>query len=655
MCILGVVMQHERSIKDNTVNFSTKVEKILDQGEKGPKTVFTRTKRGRVRLLRRCTSQKHLLDENQKDGGEGRNRQDSIISSTSSGLLFVRPLSSSTKKQGAPALFPRPKSSLMEASGTSKTRKASDSNSDRLTRRRSSSSSSSKTSVPSVVRRSSYFSLQGLRRTIVTDQGEAKQMKKKGSREDFGRFFKGMVTVINEEEMEEKRQLALSRFRRAVYLIRIFSSLCLSIRRYADQDKSRQYDFYYIRDILMGDDDGGTTVKEAPITFNKNLFSRDNTLHFPLWARLICAKKPEHRSEAEMNKLVTLLRGMKSFGKFSRESQRNLCQTMTYACYDRRRLIVRQGHPGYCFYFIVSGSVSVTITRLDYKTGVYVTNTVDVLEKNEAFGEIALISEEARRTATIICRERVEVLVVNRETILEYCPDVFQREYEEKLQVMRSHSLFDGWGEDLLRSLSFRSHIREFSYGKLIDEDSTTSESIYFIIKGKIEMLRRVDLQAVLKSDVTIDLYKHRPLPRPIASLPRKKGSNTCYINVGSLQPGDSWDLTTMGTADQEAGPGNILVSAGVRVLKVPKRRVIELSPRGHMETFEENFNPKHRCLSDEELYRDYLAAEAWLDYRKKVVRNVMDSKAGRFIAHVSATEKGSSGWTTWPGSKPGT
>lgn len=53
-----------------------------------------------------------------------------------------------------------------------------------------------------------------------------------------------------------------------------------------------------------------------------------------------------------------------------------------------------------------------------------------------------------------------------------------------------------------------------------------------------------------------------------------------------------------MGTADQEAGPGNILVSAGVRVLKVPKRRVIELSPRGHMETFEENFNPKHRLVT---------------------------------------------------------
>lgn len=57
-----------------------------------------------------------------------------------------------------------------------------------------------------------------------------------------------------------------------------------------------------------------------------------------------------------------------------------------YHSYERRRIIVRQGHPGYCFYFIVSGSVSVTITRRDYKTGIYVTNTVDVLEKNEAFG-----------------------------------------------------------------------------------------------------------------------------------------------------------------------------------------------------------------------------------------------------------------------------
>ena len=46
---------------------------------------------------------------------------------------------------------------------------------------------------------------------------------------------------------------------------------------------------------------------------------------------------------------------------------------------------------------------------------------------------------------------------------------------------------------------------------------------------------------------------------------------------------------------DAPSGQGNILVSAGVRVLKVPKRRVIELIPKGHMEVFQENFSPRHR------------------------------------------------------------
>ena len=58
-----------------------------------------------------------------------------------------------------------------------------------------------------------------------------------------------------------------------------------------------------------------------------------------------------------------------------------------FACsFEKRRIIVRQGDPGFCFYFIVSGTVSVTVTSKDYKTGVYVTTTVDVLGKNDAFG-----------------------------------------------------------------------------------------------------------------------------------------------------------------------------------------------------------------------------------------------------------------------------
>ena len=64
-----------------------------------------------------------------------------------------------------------------------------------------------------------------------------------------------------------------------------------------------------------------------------------------------------------------------------------------------------------------------------------------------------------------------------------------------------------------------------------------------FIIcfQGKIDMLRRVDLKAVLKSGVTTSSFHNRALPRPATAVPGKDGKNTSYVNVGSLQPNDSW------------------------------------------------------------------------------------------------------------------
>ena len=67
--------------------------------------------------------------------------------------------------------------------------------------------------------------------------------------------------------------------------------------------------------------------------------------------------------------------------------------------------------------------------------------------------------------------------------------------------------------------------------------------NLSFIIcfQGKIDMLRRVDLKAVLKSGVTTSSFHNRALPRPATAVPGKNGNNTCYVNVGSLQPNDSW------------------------------------------------------------------------------------------------------------------
>lgn len=202
----------QEGVKDLTESVSIKAEHRHERNGKVPEAAFIRTKNSRARLLRRCTSQSLLLNERKKDSdGAGRTRQDSIISSSSSGLLFARPLSSSSREQARPSLFPRPKSSLMSATGAPRSRQRSGSDSDRPARRANSKSPSGKASVPTLVRRSSYFSLQSLRRSISVDAGSGKRLTKRGSRDDkdgrFGRGFKGIVTAIDEEEKEEQRQL----------------------------------------------------------------------------------------------------------------------------------------------------------------------------------------------------------------------------------------------------------------------------------------------------------------------------------------------------------------------------------------------------------------------------------------------------------------
>ena len=195
--------------KDLTESVSIKTE--LRQNGKGQEAVIVRTKNTRARLLRRCTSQSLLLSENKKNS-DGAGREDSTLSSSTSGLLFARPLSSASREQAKLSLFPRPKSSLMSATGAPRSRQRSASDSDGLTIRANSKSPSGKASMPTLVRRSSYFSLQSLRRALSVDAASAQRLTKRGSRDEkdggrFGRGFKGIVTAIDEEEKEEQRQL----------------------------------------------------------------------------------------------------------------------------------------------------------------------------------------------------------------------------------------------------------------------------------------------------------------------------------------------------------------------------------------------------------------------------------------------------------------
>ena len=60
---------------------------------------------------------------------------------------------------------------------------------------------------------------------------------------------------------------------------------------------------------------------------------------------------------------------LKCFDKYTRKVKTDLSRVIFYETYNSGRYIIKQGHDGFSFYFIVSGKVQVRITDTDKTTG----------------------------------------------------------------------------------------------------------------------------------------------------------------------------------------------------------------------------------------------------------------------------------------------
>jgi CRP/FNR family transcriptional regulator, cyclic AMP receptor protein len=82
--------------------------------------------------------------------------------------------------------------------------------------------------------------------------------------------------------------------------------------------------------------------------------------------------------------------------------------------FGRNEVIVHEGDPGDSLHVIVKGHVLVRVTT---PTGDVA--TFGILGPGELFGEVALLSEDATRTATVAANEPVETLSLRRQDFLE--------------------------------------------------------------------------------------------------------------------------------------------------------------------------------------------------------------------------------------------
>ncbi|PVD25615.1 hypothetical protein C0Q70_13274 [Pomacea canaliculata] len=207
-----------------------------------------------------------------------------------------------------------------------------------------------------------------------------------------------------------------------------------------------------------------------------------------------------------------------------RETLMEILQNCSYEKAAKDDIIVKQGEKGDKFYIIISGrtSVYIDVTKSDddpfeergYQRPKLLvksaqsdaalehagkgakrnkTSSRDVLgkfishlETGKTFGEIALLSTDAIRNATVVADEDTDLLVINRILFNRCVKAKEEAIYKEKVEFVSQHKLFRSWSVKLRRLLEMSLKKEVCPQGTVLMRQGQPPPGLIFILSSYI-------------------------------------------------------------------------------------------------------------------------------------------------------------------------
>ncbi|KAL5503654.1 hypothetical protein EMCRGX_G010636 [Ephydatia muelleri] len=183
--------------------------------------------------------------------------------------------------------------------------------------------------------------------------------------------------------------------------------------------------------------------------------------------------------------------------------------------------------------------------------------------------DVAVI-HNVRRTATVICQEDVECLLVDEDTCRKIFPEEKAHEFDTKMRHLKDSGLLDGWPHDAISKMTIHSHIFRTYYGEVLEVNTAQSEFIYIVTKGRVDVILQVGLTSLPRSC--------KAPSDPASKLPVVGGAQRdVFVCVDHLTPYQCCDLSSL--LDDVLPPPFTLVSRGAEILKIPKIRLHTTAP----------------------------------------------------------------------------
>lgn len=334
-------------------------------------------------------------------------------------------------------------------------------------------------------------------------------------------------------------------------------------------------------------------------------------------AKLILMKSTDTRTTEELQFVDRCIFRLKCFEQYTSQVRKQLSKVLHFEEFGKGRVVIRQGHPGYSVYFIVSGCVTVEEEGKDRRPERQV---LTELRSGSSFGESSRVGND-RRTATVVCKEYSEFLKMDHHDFDYIIRSAQRSDLEIRSRCIREHPILRELDPRHQKLAVDASKIVRFpSNAVILRKFSEPSDMVYFITAGYCKVVQRVELWRVGKTSKSSKLV----LPsigtscRGASLEPQKK-----WWTLRTLSPGDYFGIGE--------GPVNsCVVSDAVKVecLSVDATALSRHQNGRFLSGIRELARGRYPSLP--EAFASYIENTKWKEYKEEVVKELVDCKQRR-------------------------
>ncbi|KAJ3077574.1 hypothetical protein HDU99_001104, partial [Rhizoclosmatium hyalinum] len=208
------------------------------------------------------------------------------------------------------------------------------------------------------------------------------------------------------------------------------------------------------------------------------------------------------------------------------------------------------------YYYVLSGELEV-IKEIDSQL-VWVGN----MKTGNTFGDLALLLETKKRTATIVSTKDTELLWLTQDDFSEVLQDETIRELKEREELIGANPFFAQLGTEAVKNLALTSKLFDVQADTMILTEGTVVPWVYLVCEGDLKLLRAMTFTKV-KEWGRQDKYTLHPYPLPPeVEAPHGSEKVTKLLCVSKITDGAIYgavqSLVASGTPNQIATIGSV-------------------------------------------------------------------------------------------------